>query len=76
MSPNNERLIRCFRAVFPQLSESDAPRASMNRIAAWDSIATATLTAIVEEEFGIQFDADEIENLTSFQAFLDRVDRT
>jgi acyl carrier protein len=76
MTNNRERLIRCFRAVFPQLSEVEAPRASMDRVGGWDSVATATLTAVVEEEFEIQFDAEEIENLNSFQAFLDRVDRT
>lgn len=76
MSDTRERLVRCFQAVFPNLSEADAVRANVHRIAAWDSVATSTLAAAVEEQFNIQFEAREIEKLTSFQAFLDRLDRT
>jgi acyl carrier protein len=39
-------------------------------LAAWDSVATVSLAAAVEEEFGIQFDPEEIENLNSFQSCL------
>ena len=74
MSDNRERLIRCFQAVFPELSESDAARATAQRVGAWDSVATVTLAAVVEEEFGAQFQPDDIENLTSFDAFLRIVD--
>ena len=70
MADHRDRLIHCFQAVFPDLSESDIPRASAERVGAWDSVATVTLTAVVEEEFGVQFQADDIENLTSFDAFL------
>jgi acyl carrier protein len=67
---NKQRLIRCFQAVFPELTETDVERASVSRLAAWDSVATVTLAASVEEEFGIQFEADEIEKMDSFQNFL------
>jgi len=67
---NEQRLIRCFQAVFPDLTETDVARASVSRLAAWDSVATVTLAASVEEEFGIQFEADEIEKMNSFQSFL------
>jgi acyl carrier protein len=70
---NEQRLIRCFQAVFPELTESDAGRASVSRLAAWDSVATVTLAASVEEEFGIQFEAEEIEKMNSFQSFLEYV---
>jgi acyl carrier protein len=65
------RLIRCFQAVFPELSESKAARASASGLTAWDSVATATLAAAVEEEFGIEFEAEEIERINSFQSCLD-----
>jgi len=70
---NKQRLIRCFQAVFPELTETDVERASVSRLAAWDSVATVTLAASVEEEFGIQFEADEIEKMDSFQNFLKHV---
>ena len=47
-----ERLIHCFQAVFPDLSESEAAHATAQGVAGWDSVATVTLTAVVEEEFG------------------------
>ncbi len=74
MPETQARLIRCFQAVFPDLSESDAKRSSMNRVSDWDSVATVTLAAAVEEEFGIRFAAQEIEKLTSFERFLARLD--
>jgi acyl carrier protein len=66
-----QRLIRCFQAVFPELSEPEVARASASSLAGWDSVATVTLAAIVEEEFGIQFKAEEIEKMKSFQSCLD-----
>ena len=65
--------MRCFQAVFPDLSPGDVIRATMNRVNGWDSVATVNLTAVVEEEFNITFEAQEIEKLTSFQAFLNRI---
>jgi acyl carrier protein len=73
MSDTQTRLIRCFQAVFPELTESQAVRASVSRTNNWDSLASVTLIAAVEEEFGIQFDGGEIEQLNSFQRFLDRL---
>ena len=70
MSDTRERLICCFQAVFPDLSESEAEHATAQRVGAWDSVATVTLAAVVEEEFGIQLQPDDIETLTSFDAFL------
>lgn len=76
MSDTRERLVRCFQAVFPELTSAETARASVNRVAMWDSVATSTLAAAVEEEFEIRFDPREIEKLTSFQAFWTRLDRT
>jgi acyl carrier protein len=75
MSETCERLIRCFQAVFPQLTADDTVKASSSIVSDWDSIATVTLAATVEEEFDVRFDPREIEKLDSFQAFLDRLGR-
>lgn len=73
MNEGRDRLVRCFQAVFPELSEGEALRADTSRVGSWDSVATVTLAAVVEEEFQIQFDPEEMEQLTSFQAVLQHV---
>ena len=73
MSQTDERLLRCFQAVFPDLDERQALRATMSNIGEWDSVATTNLVAVVEEEFGVQFAPTEIEKLNSFQAFAARL---
>ena len=74
MTDTQHRLIRCFRAVFPELSsDHQALRASALSIAAWDSLATVTLAAAVEEEFGVQIDSEDLEKLNSFQSYLNRL---
>jgi len=65
------RLGRCFRSVFPELGEADVERAGMNSLAAWDSMATVTLLAVIEEEFQIEFSTDETGLLTSFELVLE-----
>lgn len=42
-------------------------------VGGWDSVATVTLAATVEEEFGIEFEPEEMEELISFPVVLDRV---
>ena len=39
-------------------------------MAAWDSLATVILAAAVEDEFGVQVELEAIENLNSFQSYL------
>ncbi len=74
MSDTQQRLVQCFQAVFPDLDERDVVNASSSRVGGWDSLATVTLVAVVEEEFGVQFDASELEKMDSFQRFRDRLD--
>jgi len=69
MNDRHERLIGCFQAVFPDLTAEQIVNANSSRVGDWDSVATVTLTATVEEEFGITFDARDIEKLDSFRAF-------
>ena len=64
------RLIRCFQVVFPDLPEKDIPQATSVSVKAWDSVATVTLISMVEEEFGLQIDLDDVEQMGSFEGFL------
>lgn len=61
-----ERLADCFKTVFPDLSPEEIPRASSASVATWDSLATVTLVAVIEEEFGITIVPEEYEYMASF----------
>lgn len=67
------RLIKCFAVVFPELSEEEIPRASATSVADWDSVASVTLMSVIEEEFGVELDADSLEQLVSFELMLDHL---
>jgi serine O-acetyltransferase len=60
------RLARCFAAVFGELSPEEIPQASISSMPEWDSMASMTLVALIEEEFELRIDAPEIARLTSF----------
>ena len=63
-----DRLARCFVTVFPELSPAQARTATVASVATWDSVASLSLIAIVEEEFGVTIDYDSVEQLSSFDA--------
>ncbi len=70
MDSREARLIRCFQIVFPDLQEKEIIMASASSVKAWDSLATVTLIGVIEEEFGIQLDLDNVEEMVSFEGFL------
>ena len=70
MNDYEARLVKCFSAVFNGLSEAELRAASTTNLATWDSIATVTLIALIEEEFKIEVDVDDLERLTSFDSVL------
>jgi acyl carrier protein len=73
MDETKTRLIKCFQVVFPELSESAVETASPSSTPAWDSIKTITLVNVIEEEFEIVFDFDQVGDLDSFDRFLQYV---
>lgn len=75
MNDAKARLTRCFAAVFPHLSEETIQTATPNAVEAWDSLASITLISVIEEEFGIEIDPEDIEHLVSFEKVLDYVSR-
>jgi acyl carrier protein len=70
MAETKERLQRCFSAVFPALPPGEIVNASPTTIAAWDSVAGVTLFAVVEEEFALEIDVQEMKDLLSFASLL------
>jgi acyl carrier protein len=71
MNDARTRLIKCFVAVFSELSEQEIPLASPVTVGSWDSLASITLVSVIEEEFRTEIDPDDLEQLVSFELVLD-----
>ncbi len=76
MPEQEDRLIRCFASVFPELSQDEIRRTSVESTGIWDSLSAVTLAAVIQEEFEIEIDPDVIPELNSFEAFRNYLDRT
>ena len=74
MNSNQQRVIRCFSNVFPDLPEEEIPRASTASLAAWDSVAHVTLLSSIAEEFGLTFELEDYEELVSYPLIVDRLE--
>ena len=73
MTDIDSRLTKCFTSVFPTLRQTEIVDATLDKVAAWDSIAAATLLTIVSEEFGIPIDYEVVDQLASFGAIREYV---
>lgn len=67
MDETRQRLTGCFQLVFPDMPEAAIASASQATVAEWDSVAAITLVSVVEEEFGISLDLDDLADLDSFE---------
>lgn len=70
MDSTQARLTSCFLAVFPELSSDQVASATSAMVSGWDSVAGVTLLAVVEEEFGIPLEDDDLSRFSSFEGFL------
>lgn len=75
MSDQETRLVECFGSVFPGLSAEEIRSLNSELGGPWDSLATVTLVALVEEEFKVAIDLETISELNSFAAFRAYIDR-
>jgi len=73
MSELTDTLVRCFAAVFPDLPPEEIPAASVDTVEEWDSLASVTLLAVLDEELGVEIDLADLPHLRSFQAVHDYV---
>jgi acyl carrier protein len=64
------RLMNCFAAVFPALTREQILQADHYNVSRWDSVASVTLFATIEEEFGVEVDLQDLANLVSFETIL------
>ena len=67
MPHTRDRLIKCFRAVFPVVGEDQVDRASLAETPAWDSLASVNLIALIEDEFALEIPIDDYEQMSSFE---------
>ncbi len=74
MSEREARLMRCFAAVFPELSRDEIRRVNSQATGHWDSLSKVTLTSVVEEEFDVEIRPDAVADLNSFEAFRAYID--
>jgi acyl carrier protein len=66
MDDVKKRLIGCFQIVFPELPEAKIPLLSQATAAGWDSVAAITLLNVLEDEFAVEMDLDQVAELDSF----------
>jgi len=71
MNDTKEKVARCFSNVFPNIREEEIPRASTASLAAWDSVAHVTLLSSIAEEFGLDFELEDFEELVSYALIVD-----
>lgn len=71
MDETQNRLARCFLAVFPSLSKASALTADATNTKGWDSVASVTLFATIEEEFDTEIDLQDTASLLSFSGLLE-----
>ena len=69
----NERLLSVFRGVFGDHINDIPQEASPETIDGWDSANHVNLILALEAEFGVQFETDEISELTSVGAIRQRL---
>jgi acyl carrier protein len=65
------RLVKCFAATFADLAPEEIRRADASALPQWDSLASMTLVALVEEEFEVRVNPADLTKLTSFRNTLD-----
>jgi len=66
MNNIKERVGQCFSNVFPKIRPEEIPAASSDSLPAWDSVAHVTLLSSLSEEFGLDFEPEDFEELVSY----------
>ena len=66
MKDISQQVATCFANVFPALGPTAIATASAATVAAWDSVAQVTLLSALSEEFDIDFEPEDYEELLSF----------
>jgi acyl carrier protein len=69
------RVAQCFSNVFPGIAPAEIVRASTSSLAAWDSVAQVTLLSSIAEEFGIELELEDYEELVSYPLIVEYLEK-
>lgn len=69
----NEKLKRCFRAVFPNLPEKRIEEADSTNTEGWDSLSAVMLLSVVQQEYGVVFDVSDVNTLSSYKKIYEEI---
>ena len=75
MNNIQQRVALCFTNVFPNIRQDEIPTASAASLASWNSIAQVTLLSSLAEEFGIDFEVDDFEQLDSYPLIVEYLEK-
>jgi len=67
MQDTEAKLRDCLSAVFPDVPPERLTSASAESLGEWDSLAAIKLMRVLEEEFAIEIDYEDLEKLRSFR---------
>jgi acyl carrier protein len=67
------QLLQLFADVFEVPPEEVKPESSPDTVPTWDSIRHLNLVVALEQEFGLQFEPEEIEQMLSVELIADLV---
>lgn len=70
-----KRVAQCFSNVFPKIRPDEIPSASTASLAAWDSVAHVTLLSSISEEFGVDFELEDYEELVSYALIVEYLEK-
>lgn len=62
-----ERYKKVFCEAF-EIGDAEAEGATVESLESWDSLHHMNLIAALEDEFGIEFEPDDVIEITSYQA--------
>jgi acyl carrier protein len=60
------RLALCISSAFPSLTDFETRRADIEQLADVDSLAAVTLVALIDQEFGVYLDLEDLLKLGNF----------
>lgn len=66
MNNLEQRLVSVFQNAFPDVPEDRLTSVTQENTQSWDSVAAITLMNLIEEEFEMQLDFEDLADLTSF----------
>lgn len=69
-----EKLKKVFAGIFRIDVENISSETSVQNLEEWDSLAHMKLIFAVEEEFGVVFEEEEISELISFSALMEKLE--